>query len=128
MECERTIERTCSCEKPCNGVASQSMPDMRREQAAKELESDARGTSLGEVLSCRIFDPGKVRNVRDPGGSDELRDRCLENRTGGPKSRSMPIWRKSPMMPRVPKLERIKADPAAVGMARSKIMASESDY
>ena len=30
----------------------------------EELESDPPGTSLGEVLSCRIFDPGK--GVQEP--------------------------------------------------------------
>ena len=52
------IGATAESEESGNGP-SQSMPDMRREQAGKELESDPRGTSLGEVLSCRIFDPGK---------------------------------------------------------------------
>ena len=35
-----------------------SVPDTRRESELKR-EGDPRGTSLGEVLSCRIFDLGK---------------------------------------------------------------------
>jgi hypothetical protein len=42
-----------------------SVPDTRREQREK-AESDPRGTSLGEVLSCRrIFDLGKMAQKRE---------------------------------------------------------------
>ena len=95
------LKRTCrKRESRQRGVASRSVPDTRREQAGKELESDPRGTSLGEVLSCRVFDLGKgAQKPEILVESDELGGRCLETRSGSSKSWPTPIRRKSPMMP-----------------------------
>jgi len=87
---------------------------MRREQAGKELESNPCGTSLGEVLSCRFSELGRVAKARNSGGADVLGRKCRKTRTNGSKGSPRSIRREPEQSREDPKLGPVKTDVTSV--------------